>query len=107
MITFNFYSFAERKPHCGEEIIYLYPRYGFGMVGFEPCETTAEYQWTELDENDYPTGTVVSYDPEDPDPPEGKWMIQIVLDGNIPDDDWYWCSYACYEAAFNEENKHG
>ena len=89
MVTFNFYTVAERHPNHNESVIYLRPTSSFGFEGFKPCETVAEYCWFGVDSDGTHNGIQISYDVDDPGVPEGC-KLEVMFDGWIAEDNWLW-----------------
>lgn len=94
MITFTFYTMAERKPKHNEDILYLHKTSSFGMDGFRPRESVCCYEWVDADSTSY------GYS-EDDLPEDTKDMtLQITVDGYVMDEDIVWCTVdEFYDAA--------
>lgn len=52
MLKLEFYSFKEKLPEIGQEVVYLRRGYSFGREYFEPQEDTVEAQWVELEDGE-------------------------------------------------------
>jgi len=121
MVNIKFYTFKERKPLHGQDIIYLHKVYSFDMYGFSPIETRVHYNWDiqkfETDEKYpnlfqtwYSTGNSIEYDPNDPNgnnielDNNERIRLQYIVDCYeiLPDSDNLWCSIDEYESYFPE-----
>jgi hypothetical protein len=107
MIQLNFYSFGEKKPEIGDEIIFLRRGYSFDYEMFEPNSCTVEGQWFELHDGEE-TGSAIIYDPEDPIPEpevvdgvEVTYRLVLLVDGWVPDNNWYWMRVDDYWNSFD------
>lgn len=105
MLNIKFYSVAERKPKCGDEIIYLKPVSSFGSEGFRPTETTVEYCWFEKDEDGDFNGCQICYNEGDENDPPENCSLEIMFDDYIAQPDWFWCTIDEYWNYFDEANK--
>ena len=104
-VTITFHRISEKKPDHQEDIIWLRKTSCFDMSGFKPREIQAEYQWTALDSDGYPSGNVYCYEGENDvkefDNPDSV-QLDILLDGYIASDDDLWISQEDYWKCFEE-----
>lgn len=104
-VTITFHRISEKKPEHQEDIIWLRKTSCFDMLGFEPREIQAEYQWTALDDEGSPNGNAYCYEGEgdikDFDNPASV-QLDILLDGYIASDDDLWISQEDYWKCFEE-----
>lgn len=104
-VTITFHRISEKKPEHQEDIIWLRKTSCFDMIGFEPREIQAEYQWTALDEDGCANGNAYTYEGEDDikefDDPTSV-QLDILLDGYIASDDDLWISQEDYWKCFEE-----
>ena len=104
-VTITFHRISEKKPEHQEDIIWLRKTSCFDMIGFEPREIQAEYQWTTLDQNGEPDGNAYCYEGENDvkefDNPDSV-QLDILLDGYIASDDDLWISQEDYWKCFEE-----
>lgn len=100
-ITLTFHNFSEKKPAHNEQIIFLRKLYSFDSYGFDPRESTVEYQWSLVDSDGDDCGDYVCFDEDDPTPPElteedqsegYSYNLSVIADGHIMEDGCYWCS---------------
>ena len=104
-VTITFHRISEKKPDHQEDIIWLRKTSCFDMSGFKPREIQAEYQWTALDSDGYPSGNAYCYEGENDvkefDNPDSV-QLDILLDGYIASDDDLWISQEDYWKCFEE-----
>ena len=104
-VTITFHRISEKKPEHQEDIIWLRKTSCFDMSGFKPREIQAEYQWTALDSDGYPSGNAYCYEGENDvkefDNPDSV-QLDILLDGYIASDDDLWISQEDYWKCFEE-----
>ena len=88
-ITLTFHNFSEKKPAHNEQIIFLRKLYSFDSYGFDPRESTVEYQWSLVDSDGDDCGDYVCYDEDDPTPPELTEEDKLLLEKlmNEPDNE--------------------
>jgi hypothetical protein len=97
MLTLNFYSFKEKMPKHGEEILYLAQTSSFGYESYDLQYVTAEYMWDDEEE------TCITYT-EGETAPEGFALV-LTLDGYQPDKNEFWITDAEYWIAFEKAQK--
>lgn len=98
MITFKFYTLAERRPNHNQEIIVLRKSSSFGMDGFSPSEGTCEYTWMYHDDS----GSCGYSENDNHDYMHTIADLLIEFDGYIMDETFVWCPVEEYWDAAKE-----
>lgn len=108
VLTFN--KLKEKKPEHNQDIIWLQHTGSFDYYGFDPVNTTVEYQWTEYAIDDkgrkLQTGVFYSYNYEESIESSGNITceIEIVVSTNgmgyVMKEDDLWMDVEDYWKAF-------
>ena len=100
-VTIRLYSISQRRPVNGEKVVYVRRAHSFDSVSFQPEEADAEYSWFEIDEQGRLTGSQAGY--REGDQPDASYRLEIMFNGMIADDDFWWCPVSEYDDAFPSE----
>ena len=108
-LNLNFYSFKEKMPKIGQEVLVLRKTASF-MEGYAPFEATVESHWEELEDGQF-NGSSICFYSEDPTPPE-DWVtdngakvtyhLTLTINGETPEDDWFWMPIEKYWSSIDK-----